>query len=113
MAKYLIDLNLPFRFAVWNNLDCVHLKTISERWTDEEVWEYAKQQQLTVVTKDSDFSHRVLVSKPPPKVIHVRFGNLRFSDFHQRISKCWDDVCRLSETHKLVIVFRDTIEGIE
>lgn len=110
--KYLVDVNLPLLFSVWHSQDYVHLKHIGESWSDEQVWQYAREHGLTIITKDTDFSHRILFSPPPPRVIHIRFGNMRFREFHSIISACWDDVCRLSETHKLVNVFKDHIEGI-
>lgn len=68
---------------------------------------------LAIITKDRDYSDRMLLSEPPPKVIHLRIGNLRMNDFHRFIAKNWTDICQLSDTQKLVFVFRDRIEGIE
>jgi len=34
---------------------------------------------------DVDFSDRIASSQPPPRVIHLRFGNMRRNDF-SRIS---------------------------
>lgn len=46
----------------------------------------------------------------PPRVIHIKFGNMKMKEFHQTISKVWDEVCKLSEQHRLVRVFNDRIE---
>lgn len=43
MAKFLIDVNLPYYFSIWNNSDCCHMLDINETWTDEKIWEYAKK----------------------------------------------------------------------
>lgn len=64
------------------------------------------------MTKDSDFSYRILTSDPPPKIIHIKFGNLRLKDFNALIGKQWDKIRELSATHKLVNVFADRIEAI-
>ena len=50
---------------------------------------------------------------PPPKVIHIRTGNLKMQEFFVFINGIWLEVCSLSERHKLVNVFRDRIEAIE
>lgn len=42
---------------------------------DIEVWEYAKQFDFTIVSKDTDFSQRGFLFGPPPKVVWIRLGN--------------------------------------
>jgi predicted nuclease of predicted toxin-antitoxin system len=46
-----------------------------ENSTDREIWEYAKREDYTIVTFDSDFSDLTLILGIPPKVIWLRFGN--------------------------------------
>lgn len=43
--------------------------------TDSEVWEYARTNGLTIVSKDSDFHERSVMEGFPPKVIWIRRGN--------------------------------------
>lgn len=113
MLKYLIDVNLPYRFSLWNSADFIHQKNIDDEWTDEQIWEYAKENNLTIITKDADFSNRIIFHEPPPKVIHIRFGNMKMREFYTTLTAIWKDIIDLSETHKLVNVFRDRIEAIE
>ncbi|MBS1546746.1 MAG: DUF5615 family PIN-like protein [Bacteroidetes bacterium] len=113
MPKYLIDANLPRWFSQWNSTEYTHQHDINPAEHDHEIWEHAKANGLTIISKDSDFSSRILLSSPPPKVIHVRLGNMDLRHFHEAIGRCWEDVLRMSETHKLVIVHADRIEGVE
>lgn len=113
MPRYLIDVNLPYYFSVWGGEDFVHLKDLDDRWKDSEVWDYAKAHRLTIVTKDSDFSDRILISQPPPRVIHVRLANMKMRAFHRAVSRVWPEVCELSLHYRLVQIFPDRIEGIE
>jgi predicted nuclease of predicted toxin-antitoxin system len=113
MAKYLIDANLPYYLSLWNTDDYIHLNDLDDSWTDEQVWDYAVENGLTIVTKDSDFSNRILLRDPPPKVIHIRFGNMKIKEFRERLISVWKDACEISETHKLVNVFIDRIEAIQ
>lgn len=113
MAKYLIDVNLPYRFSLWKSEDYIHQKDIDDEWTDTQIWNYAAENNLTIITKDADFSNRIIFHEPPPKVIHIRFGNMKMNDFFLTVTKIWKDVIDLSENHKLVNVFRDRIEAIE
>ncbi|MFQ3597001.1 MAG: DUF5615 family PIN-like protein [Chloroherpetonaceae bacterium] len=108
----MIDVNLPYYFSTWNSPEFLHLKDIGETWTDDQVWSYGKMNNLTIITKDADFSNRMMVSTPPPKVIHIRFGNLKMKEFHMRISKVWQEVVSLNTTHKLINIFLDRIEAI-
>ena len=112
MAKYLIDANLPYYFSLWNNSDCVHQRDIDDEWTDEEIWGYAKAQNLTIVTRDADFSNLVLLHQPPPKVIHIRIGNVDLKELFSLLSKNWQEILRMNDGHKLVTVFEDRVEGI-
>ncbi len=111
--EFLIDANLPRLFSLWKGGKFIHQNEIEDTRTDEQIWEYAKQHNLTIVTKDSDFSNKIIFHNPPPKVIHIRFGNMKMRDFFTTMTTVWQDAVELSETHKLVNVFRDRIEGIE
>ena len=77
MKKYLIDVNLPYYFSIWNTPEYIHQKDICDDWSDERIWTYAKENNLTIVSKDSDFSNRIMLKEPPPKVIHIRIGNMK------------------------------------
>lgn len=113
MAKYLIDAHLPYYFSLWSGKDYAHVLDLGEKWTDKEIWEYARAHNLTIVSKDADFSDRALLAHPPPRVIHLKFGNMKMNEFYQTISKMWKDICQLSEEYKLIHVFRDRVECID
>lgn len=95
--KFLIDANLPRFFSLRKGDGFIHQSEIDDTWTDEQIWEFATQNNLTIGTKDSDFSNKIIFHIPLPKVM----------------TTVWQDAVELSETHKLVNVFRDRIEGIE
>lgn len=113
MKKYLIDANLPRKIKVWQTEDFQFVSEINDEWTDSEIWDYAKQNNLVIVSKDADFSHRIMVSQPPPKIIHIKIGNMKLRDFESAIEKIWKTAEKLSETHKLVNVFTDRIEAVD
>lgn len=112
MPKFLIDVNLPYYFSLWRSDDFVHQFDINDVWSDSQIWEFSKEKKLTIITKDSDFSNRILFSNPPPKVIHVRFGNLKMQAFFKRMNEVWPDVIKLNKDYKLVNIFKDRVEGI-
>ncbi|MBI4534828.1 MAG: DUF5615 family PIN-like protein [Ignavibacteriae bacterium] len=112
-ARILIDVNLPSSFPLWSGDDYLHVSEIDPSLLDSRIWDYAKSHGLTIVTKDRDFSDRILVSVPPPRVIHIRLGNIRLKEFMETIVRHWPLACELSNTHRIVQVFEDRLEAIE
>jgi predicted nuclease of predicted toxin-antitoxin system len=112
MPKYLIDVNLPYYFSLWNNADFVHQRDIDDQASDDEVWNYAKQNNLTIISKDKDFSLMLLSYGPPPKVIHIKFGNVKMKTFFELLSGCWKDVEALIASNNLVNIYKTKIEAI-
>ncbi len=46
-----------------------------DRGDDGVIWEYAKANGFTIVSKDADFIHRSFLHGFPPKVIYLELGN--------------------------------------
>jgi predicted nuclease of predicted toxin-antitoxin system len=113
MLKYLVDENLPYYFNLWNNPEFIHVHDLKQVRTDEDIWRFAKERRLTVITKDTDFSNRVLFHDPPPRVIHFKTGNMKLKQFHAFILKNWPEIASISAYHKLTNVYSDRIEGID
>ena len=113
MKKYLIDANLPYYFSLWRDDIYEHVIDLDPHMKDSEIWTYAQKNRLTIITKDADFSDRILLHKPPPRVIHIRLGNMKMKTFYKIMCEIWDDVLTMSSTHKLVNVYVDRIEGID
>ena len=111
--KFLIDANLPYYFSIGSGDNYQHVIDINDSMPDSEIWSYAKEHHLTIVTKDSDFSDMILLNQPPPRVIHIKFGNMKMKAFYQHMSLFWDDIIHLSHSYKLVQVYKDRLEGID
>ena len=112
MKKYIIDANLPYYFSLWNKENYQHVIDINPNMKDSEIWKYARENDLTIVTKDADFSDLVLLNNPPPRVIHIKLGNMKMKDFHNAVDNIWQDVLTMSSEYKLVRVYKDKIEGV-
>jgi len=112
MIRYLIDANLPRRVSIWQSTDFQFVADINDEWTDSEIWSFAKADSLVIVTKDADFSHRIIASQPPPKVVHIRVGNLRLRDFVSFIEANWRAIDLAAKRGKLINVYRDRIEVV-
>jgi predicted nuclease of predicted toxin-antitoxin system len=112
MKGFLLDQNLPSRLRFKPRLPLVSLSDLGANPTDTQVWVFARRRRLVIVSKDADFSERIITSTPPPWVVHLRFGNLRRSEFHTRLARAWPQIEVLLETHKLVNVYLDRVEGV-
>ena len=113
MPGYLIDANLPRWFEPWSGPNYQFADDFAPSWSDTEVWSFAKQNDLTLVSKDTDFLLRAVAALVGPRLIHFRTGNLTMRSFHQIVTPIWDEVCQLSERARIVLIFRDRIETIE
>ncbi|MGA2180733.1 MAG: DUF5615 family PIN-like protein [Verrucomicrobiota bacterium] len=65
-----------------------------------------------MISKDADFSDRIITNSPPRRVVHLRFGNLRKDEFHALLARVWPQIETLLKSHKLVNVYSDRLEGI-
>lgn len=112
MNGYLLDENLPRRLCFQPALPVTHAETLGSSPTDEAVWAYARAHDLVIVSKDADFSDRMLISVPPPRVVHLRIGNMGRADFHRFLARVWPRIEALLPHHKLVNVYHDRVEAV-
>jgi predicted nuclease of predicted toxin-antitoxin system len=115
MKGFVLDENLPVRFPSTAGLTVLHVRDLGSSLSDSEdseVWAYAKAQDLVIVTKDADFADRMMMSDPPPRVVHIRIGNKRLADFTAFVSRIWPKVVALIQSHKLVSVYSTRYEAV-
>lgn len=79
--KFLIDQNISFRIIPLISTqfkNCHHIKEFDLiNKNDSEIFEYAKKNNFdAIITSDEDFYNIVQISKPPPKIIWLRTGNV-------------------------------------
>tara|TARA_R110002050_G_scaffold270924_1_gene413991 strand:- start:290 stop:631 length:342 start_codon:yes stop_codon:yes gene_type:complete len=78
-VKLLFDQNISFRIIkkiqdVFPDSSQVKLLDLQNA-TDIEIWNFARTNDFTIVTFDSDFSDIVNIKGFPPKIIWLRTGN--------------------------------------
>jgi predicted nuclease of predicted toxin-antitoxin system len=90
--KLLFDENLSPRLVVLladlfpNSL---HVRDVGlQAAEDSSVWNYAKDYDLVIVSKDADMHQRCFVFGAPPKVVWVRLGNCSTSDVAELLRRC-------------------------
>jgi predicted nuclease of predicted toxin-antitoxin system len=109
---FLFDENLPKVAGLHASKPVGHASAIALQASDEQLWVHAVRDELVIVTKDFDFSRRIIGTKPPPWVVHLRIGNLRRVELEAFLLGVWPRIEQLLPAHKLLNVFADRIESI-
>ncbi len=112
MGNFIIDANLPSKIPCWSGNNFMHVLKINAAWEDEEIWQFAKQHNLIIVTKDKDFSVKQILEGSPPKLVHIKFGNLKLNEFSKRIEAVWQEVERLLRLNSVINIYLNTLEAI-
>jgi len=83
--------NLEDLFPDSNHVYAVKL----DRALDSEVYEYARREGFTLVTKDADFSDLNMLRGFPPKIIWIRRGNCSTATIGDILRRHYDDIMNL------------------
>lgn len=112
MRGFLIDENLPADLARWLGGVCVHAAVAGDQLSDLNLWEYARRNDLIILTKDADFFDLLSLQGSPPKVVWVRTGNLRRLELESLLRQRWSEIVTLIKDADLVEVHDDRTEAI-
>lgn len=104
MKGFLLDENVPAQLRVSPKLPVIPASKIGRHPSDSQIWEYARKNDLAIISKDADFSDRIIINSPPPRVVHLRFGNLRKNEFHALLARVWPQIETLLKSCKLINV---------
>jgi predicted nuclease of predicted toxin-antitoxin system len=99
--KLLLDQNLsPKLIELLKELypDSVHVSHIGlDQAADQEVWDYARTHQCTIVTKDADFGELSMFLDFPPYVVWIRRGNCSTRDIEQILRTYLQSIQQLTQ----------------
>ena len=112
MKGIILDENLPRNVTFSPSIPLTHVSDLGPSISDSALWRHAREQELVIVSKDADFTHRMMLAPPPPWVVHLRFGNLRRREFHTLLAKMWPSIESLLPGHKLINVYADRVEAV-
>ena len=78
---FLFDKNIPQNVTFTAALPVSHARDLGPSVSDTTIWQHARSNGLAIVSKDADFSHRMMIATPPPWVVHLRclLNGLRLS----------------------------------
>ncbi len=85
--------------------ESVHVQSVGlDRADDMAVWDFARLQNLVIVTKDADFQERSLIAGAPPKVVWIRRGNCSTSDIEAILRRHSDEALQLMQGDEIALV---------
>ncbi|MBI3258256.1 MAG: DUF5615 family PIN-like protein [Ignavibacteriae bacterium] len=100
--KLLIDANISWRIAkiLAPVFEIIHIdKTnLHQPATDNQIWNYAKINDMIIVTNDEDFLNLSLLYGFPPKIILLRLGNQKTQIIADTITRHLSSILTLSNT---------------
>ncbi len=106
--KLLFDQNLSFRLvARLKDIypDSIHIASVSlDKASDRDVWNYAKENNYTIVTKDSDFNEICTLYDFPPHIIWLRLGNSRIEAAQTALTIHKDAICSIVQENETGII---------
>ncbi len=99
--KLLLDQNLsPRLIHILADLfpESIHVEIVGlDKALDGEVWQYAQENQLIIVSKDADFNELSTIWGSPPKVIWIRRGNCSTKTIEALLRKNYEAIKSFDE----------------
>ncbi len=99
--RLLIDQNLSPKLCRWFEEfieveQCLHVRDMDMSYTpDFQIWEWARQHDWLLVSKDVDFVDLSVLRGAPPKLIWTRFGNCSVAETKRRFIAAWSQIVAL------------------
>ena len=112
MTRILIDENLPRSLGAKLGEACTHASEIAAQASDTMLWEYARERNWIILTRDTDFFDRLMLIGSPPKIVWVRLGNVRKSELIEIVGFKWKAIRKLMEFSDMVEVHPDRLEAL-
>ena len=73
--------------------DSTHVQNVELDTVDDgELWDYARDNDYVIVSKDTDFSDRSTIHGHPPKVIWIRRGNCSTNNVEEILRNHYPDI---------------------
>lgn len=105
--KLLLDNNLSHRLCepLSEFIETIHVKDLGfQKASDQEIWEYAKQNNLVIVTKDEDFNFLVKLYGSPPFVVWIKTGNKSTTQIRTILKKNIEEIIASIQANKASII---------
>lgn len=112
--KFLIDANLPYKLAESlkkNGFDVVHTDDFphKERTKDSDIRDASLEQNLIVITKDTDFLDSHVINQIPKKLLLISTGNITNKALRDLFEKYFYKIVALFVNYDLIEMDNDKI----
>jgi predicted nuclease of predicted toxin-antitoxin system len=109
-VRFLIDNQFPAalaRFPSDAGSECQHVLDVGlGQASDSEIWHYAAERQLVLISKDEDFFHRAARPGALVQLVWVRLGNCRKQRLLTAIAGTWPGVWACLENGDRIVEIR-------
>lgn len=109
--KFLVDANLPRKFSWFNTDEFSFVVDWGDGVSDTEIWNYAIKNGLVILTRDSDYMHRMMQATLYPKVIYFKLPDFATRELHDYFSSYWTQIKALLPHHKMIIAWPSRLEA--
>jgi predicted nuclease of predicted toxin-antitoxin system len=108
-AFFVCDINLPPRLVAFfreRNCEAVHAYDLGFATAgDETIWDFAREHDAIVITKDSDFT-RLGAAKPGPRLVLVCTGNCSNETLFAKLSEALPEIIALFQAGSRMVELR-------
>jgi predicted nuclease of predicted toxin-antitoxin system len=109
-VRFIVDAQLPAllcTFFTQHGFDAQHvIDTMDHATSDEQIFAFARANDLVVVTKDDDFARRSDALGAPPQILWLRIGNCRNQALLTAIGNAWNDILPALERGERIVEVR-------
>jgi len=105
--KLLLDNNLSHRLCqpLSKIIETWHVKDLNfQKSPDVAIWEYARQNNFVIVSKDEDFNALVHLYGVPPYVVWIKTGNASTSTICQILENNIEEVLNSIKAQKASVI---------
>ncbi len=107
MPRFLIDAQLPpalARQVCELGFPAQHVMEVGLlQASDHEIWRYALDHDLVIVSKDEDFAIRASVSQVSPPIVWIRLGNCSKVELERWCRKHWAHIASLLREGQMLV----------
>jgi len=107
-VKLLLDENLPSRLVVklqGSFPGSTHVREVGLRSaSDREIWDFARAEGFSIVSKDWDFQQLSFVHGAPPKIVWIRRGNCSAREIEWLLVSSADVIRHFGTDHEATLL---------
>lgn len=112
--NFLIDTQLPPSLCIGfisGGHYAIHTKDMPKgnNSTDNDLIEYARKNDMIIVTKDIDFFHSHILYQNPEKLLLIKTGNTNIKELKSIFERHFDLIIDSFKKYKLIELHRDSI----